>query len=156
MLLAWQSKSMPVMHIVFNNSTAVDYILLSASLLSAWLPAEGWSHGMLKLWIKLKKSSLVLGGQGREEQSLHFLFCFKSQELGDRFERSIKVLTVHGKSPHAFMKDFFTMRVTDHWNSCREMLWRYPKAICTQSWVTCSRGPVWAGRLDQITSSGPF
>lgn len=53
---------------------------------------------MLKPWIKLEKSSLILDGKGKEEQSLHFLFHSKSQELGDRFESGTKVLIGHGKS----------------------------------------------------------
>lgn len=64
---------------------------------------------MLKAWIKLGKPSLVLDGQGKEEQSLHFLFHPKSQGLGDRFESGIKVLIAHGKStqlmPFWFMSD---------------------------------------------------
>jgi len=40
MMLAWQSKLMPVMHVVFIDSTAIGCVLLSASLLSARLPAE--------------------------------------------------------------------------------------------------------------------
>lgn len=64
---------------------------------------------MVKPWIKLEKSSLVLGDQGKEEQSLHFSFCPKSQELKDRFESGIKVLIAHGKStkqmPFWFMRD---------------------------------------------------
>lgn len=53
---------------------------------------------MLKPWIKLEKSSPVLGGQGNEEQSLHFLFHPKSQELRDRFESGSEVLIAHGES----------------------------------------------------------
>lgn len=64
---------------------------------------------MVKPWIKLEKSSLVLGEQEKEEQSLHFLFCPKSQELKDSFESGIKVLIAHGKStkemPFWFMTD---------------------------------------------------
>jgi len=64
---------------------------------------------MLKPWITLEKSSLVLGGQGKEKQSLHFSFHPKSQELGDRFESSSKVWIAHGKStqqmPFWFMRD---------------------------------------------------
>lgn len=80
-MTAWQSKSMPVTHVVFIDSAAISYVPLSASLLSAQLPAEDWSHGMLEPWIKLEKSSLLLGGQGKEGQSLRFLFHPKSQEV---------------------------------------------------------------------------
>lgn len=82
---------MPVTHVVFINSAAVGCVPLSASLLSPWLPVED-----LKPWIKLEKSSLGLGGQGKEEQSLHFLFHPKPQEVGGRLESGIKVLISHG------------------------------------------------------------
>lgn len=63
---------------------------------------------MLEPWIKLEKS-LLLGGQGKEGQSLHFLFHPKPQELGDRSESGIQVLIAHGKStqlvPFWFMSD---------------------------------------------------
>lgn len=72
---------MPVTHVVFIYSAAVGCVPLSASLLSPWLPVED-----LKLWIKLEKSSLGLGGQGKEEQSLHFFSTpnLKSLETGWR------------------------------------------------------------------------
>lgn len=64
---------------------------------------------MLKPWVKVEKSSPVLGGHRKEEQSLHFLFHPKSQQLGDRFESEMKVLIAHGKStqlmPFWFMSD---------------------------------------------------
>lgn len=155
MLLAWQSKSMPVMHIVFNNSTAVEYILLTASLLSVWLPAEGWIHGMLKLdYVKKIFSSFRWTRKGSAKPPFLVLLQI-SRAWRQVWQKYLKVLIVPGKSLHTFMKNF-TVWVTDHWSSCSESLWRYPKDICPQSWVTCSRGLVWAGRFDQMTSSGPL
>lgn len=100
---------MPVTHVVFINSAAVGCVPLLASLLSPWLPVED-----LKPWIKLEKSSLGLGGQGKEEQSLHFLFHPKPQEVGDRLESGIKVLISHGNVV-LLMHFWFTSNIAYLW-----------------------------------------
>lgn len=154
MLLAWQSKSMPVMHIVFNNSTAVEYILLSASLLSAWLPAEGWSHGMLNLRIKLK-NSLVIGGRTyRKSKASIFCSALNLRSLETGLREVLRSQFFMGKVPTILWRTSLLCRwlIT---GSVAQSLWRYPNAICTQSWVMCSGGPVWTGRLNKMTSSGP-
>lgn len=69
---------------------------------------------MLEPWIKLEKSSLLLGGQGKEGQSLRFLFHPKSQELGDRSESGIQVLIAHGKSTQ-LMPFWFTSDIAYLW-----------------------------------------